>query len=309
MMRPLRTCCLLLPFVCAPLRLSHAQQPAPSESRAAEFFRAGQAAFSQRDFAASARAFEQAHALSPSGPTIYNAARAWDQEGAPETAAADYAEALKQADLSGAQRGHAQQRLKELHAQLIQVVLRGPSDHEVLDTALTPHPLPATVFVTPTTETVTVKDSAGKTIALPIRAQAGQTVEFNVPIEAAAPVPVLPAPKPRADATPSPAEVHAVHTHYLGWTGVALAVAAASATTFFGVNFLSKRSDFIDGGKTNRELRQDAVRMGTFTGIGMGVTALSAVVAVWGLHYPAPARSGGISLTVLPGAALLRGAF
>lgn len=83
---------------------------------AAQLFRIGQDAFARQDYSVAARSFMQAHALLPSGFAIYNAARAWDSVPNPSNAAAAYAEALEQADLSDAQRSHAQKRLTDLAA-------------------------------------------------------------------------------------------------------------------------------------------------------------------------------------------------
>ena len=114
-------------------------------NRAAQFFRAGQDAFQRGDYAVAAHSFEQAHQLLPSGPTIYNAARAWDRlSEAPQSLAA-YEEALTQADLSEAQRGHAQKRVDELHKQGI-VSARKPSSVQAatpsVQAAVAPSPAP-----------------------------------------------------------------------------------------------------------------------------------------------------------------------
>ncbi|MDX2024556.1 MAG: hypothetical protein SF187_30220 [Deltaproteobacteria bacterium] len=198
--------------------------------QAAQFFRAGQDAFLRGDYAVAGHSFEQAHQLLPSGPTIYNAARAWDRLADGPRALAAYEEALTQADLSEAQRGHADKRVKELHAQGV----TSPSK----------------------------------------------------PAAAAEPTPpILPAPMAPAPSLPPPPPASPKHrSDSVGWTGVTVAGASAVAAGISGWMFLSKRNEFIDGGKNGASLRSDAVLWGQLTTAAFAVTAVGAGLALWGFH-------------------------
>ena len=55
-----------------------AAQSATNDREASEFFRAGEAAYGRADFAAAARAFEEAHRRAPHAATLYNAGLAWE---------------------------------------------------------------------------------------------------------------------------------------------------------------------------------------------------------------------------------------
>jgi hypothetical protein len=211
--------------------------------QAAQLFRAGQDAFSRQDYVVAARLFEQAHRLVPSGSTIYNAARSWDASLVQSSAAAAYAEALEQADLSEAQRGHSQKRLAEL----------GP---------VAPPVAPA-VKTSPIAET---------------------------------PVPVA-------------AAVKVERTNYVGWTGTTIAAGGLVASAAAGWLFLSKRGDFVDGGNTNRSLRDDAVLWGTITSVAMVATVVGAGIAVWGFHANAASTSADVSLNITPAGLSMRGSF
>lgn len=290
---------LLLVFLCS----QSAEAADDQRTRAGQLFRAGQAAFAQGEHAAAAQSFEQAHQLWPSGSTVYNAGRAWDKAAEPRLAAANYDEALAQVDLSAAQRKHAELRLRDLQTQLVKVQVQGPRDFTVLDAAGTARPLPATVYITPQTKQLTVRDALGATQSLAVDAVAGQSIAKVV-------VALAPA-KPVEPATPPPvAATHQLErlrerpasnaTSYLGWAGVGLATVGVAATSIAGLSFLSKRGDFIDGGKTNRSLRDEAVQMGVFTTVGMGVTLVGAGLAAWGFHRTAQARNADVSVTFGP---------
>lgn len=293
------TAALLVSLICPPAMAASDDE----RLRAGQLFRAGQAAFAQSDYAAAAQSFEQAHALLPSGSTLYNAARAWDQGGEPGLAAADYEEALAQVDLSAAQRKHAQARLQDLQAQLVAVRIEAPSGFSVLTAAGVARPLPATIYVTPDTKQLEIRDGARGTQTLFIKGSAGEKL-----VQTVAPARVAePAKVPAVTVVPvaPPARTPA----YWGWAGVGIATAAATATTIVGLSFLSQRSEFIDDGKTNKALRDEAVRLGMFTGIGMGLTLAGAGVAVWGFHRNAEPGDMKVSLVLMPQAFSLRGQF
>lgn len=295
---------LLLGSLCGSLPAAADDQ----RTRAGQLFRAGQAAFAQNDFAAAAQSFEQAHRLLPSGSTLYNAARAWDQGAEPGLAAADYEEALAQADLSAAQRQHAQARLKDLQAQLVAVQVQGPSTCAVIDAAGGDRPLPATIYVVPDTKEILVRDQERNVQKLSIEASAGQRLVRTIatpPFAASVKPPLTPEP---AAPMPPPSRSERAFA-YWGWAGVSLAAAAATATTIVGLSFLSKRSEFIDGGKTDKSLREETVRLGTFTSVGMGLTLAGAGMAIWGFHRQARTDDVKVSVLLLPQALLFGGQF
>ncbi len=297
---------LLTPiFLLTMLIVGSAAAADDQRTRAGQFFRAGQAAFSQGDFAAAAQSFEQAHQLLPSGSTLYNAARAWDQGAEPGLAAASYEEALAQVDLSAAQRKHAQTRLKELQRNLLAVRIEGPRDFVVLDAAGGARALPTKIYVAPDTKQVTLRDAQQAPQALAITGQAGETITKTV---ASVPASVASTPQPeRAPpqeslpmSSPPVAPAPAQRPLYWGWVGAGLATVAATATTIVGLSFLFKRNDFIEGGRTNAALREDAVRLGTLTGVGMGVTLVGAGVALWGFHRRGQPSQSDIAFTLAP---------
>ncbi|MFO0569155.1 MAG: hypothetical protein U0263_26085 [Polyangiaceae bacterium] len=143
---------------------------------------------------------------------------------------------------------------------------------------------------------------------------AGARVEFEAscpePKPAAPPAPAAaPPPKTRATPAPSPAATRSDTTARAdsrrcgSWVGVGVTAALGAATTWSGLDTVSKHDDFEQSGRKDRDLKSQGESAQTRTnilGIGTGVAA----AATLGLGLFAVDFSNGsrVGVTPLPGA-------
>jgi hypothetical protein len=130
-----------------------------AEQRARELFDQGKAAFTRRDYAAAADAFDRAHHTRPHHSALWNAALAWDSGGEPVKAANRFAGYLEMAPVDAPDRDTALSRLKELSRKLgrLELYPEGVTHVEVDGRSVDS----TTIYVSPGSHVVTARYESG----------------------------------------------------------------------------------------------------------------------------------------------------
>ena len=160
-------------------------QAQSTSQTAADQDREGREAFSRGDFAAAARAFEEACRLDPHSATRYNAALAWDQAHELARAADAYDMALTEGGLDQDRASASRARLIALQKLVGTVVWEGPIGGILSVDHVLRAPLPARVHLLPGPRSVRIQFPDGTQLDSVVSVRAAEVSTLN---------PTLPAP-------------------------------------------------------------------------------------------------------------------
>jgi hypothetical protein len=256
-------------------------QPQDAESTAAQFFRAGLAAYERHEYRAAALAFEEAFRRAPRGAAMYNAGRGWEAAGDKARAADAFAVALGRGDLESGDAAYAREHLADLEPSLGVVDVEGPSSAAVALDGTERGALPRKLHLVPGHHELRVRRRDASVVEKSVDAAAGAVA--HVTVEDA---PALPSPAPPV--APPPPERHGPPTWAYVSLGVGGALAAAGAVTY--VKFADDRSTFDSGGDHDASLHSSALTLRTVTYVLWG--AAGACVIAGAVAFLA-SRSGG----------------
>jgi hypothetical protein len=281
MMRVLLALALVL-VVAGPAR---AEEP---KDVAAQFFRAGRAAYERKEYRAAALAFTEAYKRLPRGGAIYNAARSWEAALEPDLAADAFARALGQSDLDADDAAYANEHLAALEAQLAIVDVTQPPAAIVIVRGVERGPVPAVVHIAPGKHEVHVRRRDGSDVA--------RTIEVTRPGEHVTlafedvwqpkPAPPAPAPAPAPEAPPRP---------WPAYASLGLSAALTGVGVYTYVRFADARSTFEQNGSHDASERDTAQKWRSFTyafwGGALAFAALGAVLLFTADTRPTRARA------------------
>jgi hypothetical protein len=229
---------------------------------AAQFFRAGSAAFARGENRAAALAFEEAYRRVPRGAALFNAGLAWDAAGEPARAADAFAVAMQRGDLDAAAADTARRRLASVRQSLGWIEVSAPRGVLVSVAHAVRVPAPAIVHVRPGTHEVAAHYPSGRAQARTVTVAAGGAATAAFAPE--------PAPPPRsptlAASAPTPEPPHMARAW--GWAALGAAVASAAVASVLGVRALSARDEFSQSGYTSRDAHDRAATLRLWTNIG-----------------------------------------
>jgi len=245
----------------APGATAKSREAARLEAKARE-------AFGRGDYEDAAGLFAKAHELSPAAITKYNEAFSWEKaDRLPEQADA-YEAALAIGTLDADRTAYARERLVELEKSLGVLVVRQPAGATVYVAHAQGRRVPARIHLFAGDHDVVVRTgSRTQRQSLTIEADQVKFLAFDSDPDA---------PTTRSSGA-SAAQVIA------GWSGIGLGGALAVTSVGLGGAFLSARSDFVDGGRTDAATRQRAVDLRLATNLtlagalvfgGLGLTLL-----------------------------------
>jgi hypothetical protein len=225
---------------------------------AAAMFKAASAAFSRGEYRAAATAFEEADRRAPRAAAIYNAALAWDEAHENARAADDYALALERKDIAAASASRARERLTILAKSLVVAEVVAPGATIAIGHAR--RPAPTKVYLAPGEYTVTAIWPDGHQDSKKVSLESSQTIAFDPPPPPAVVV-EKPIEKPRPVVTVSHAQQN------VGIVMLATGVVGAGAAVYLGVRALSARDEFYASGHTDRDARDRAASLRTWTNV------------------------------------------
>lgn len=239
------------------------------KATAAQFFRAGSAAFARGENRAAALAFEEAYRRVPRGAALFNAGLAWDAASEAARAADDYAVALARGDLDAIAAERARRRLAEVRQTHGWIEVAAPRGVVVTAAHAVRAPAPAVVHVRPGVQAVTAHYPSGRE----------RTREVTVAVGRAAPVafePEPPPPPPRAPliavVAPAPEPPHAARAW--GWASLGAAVVGAAVASVLGVRALAARDEFSQSGYTSQDAHDRAATLRLWTNVAWGGVAV-----------------------------------
>jgi tetratricopeptide (TPR) repeat protein len=246
-------------MLCVALSSSFAWgQTENTASTAAQFFRAGLAAYDRHEYRAAALAFEEAYRRAPRGPAIYNAGRGWEAAGDKARAADAFATAIAGGEIDAHDAQYASEHLAALEPSLAIVELSGPATSTAFVDGTERGALPRMVHVEGGGHDVRVSRRFGAAVEQHVSLAAGGSVRIVVedvqpPPEAPRFVPPQPMPGPPR-APPSTAR----RTWGFIAFGGAAVLGGVSAVTYS--EFLSHRSSFNASGDHDSSLHDSALR-------------------------------------------------
>lgn len=268
-------------------------KPSASEREAAALFRAGEAAYKSGDTAAAARAFEAAYALVPRGAALLNAGRSWRAAGDPARAADDLADALERDDLTDSDQQLARDALADLRRNAVATItVAEPLGARLARGEDRQRVVPTTVHLRPGTHTLLVQAADGRAGHLSLTVEPGdaRTVRLSLPPPVAAPT----APPPAARGPDG----------WL-WALATLTVTAAGTSVGLGLHARSLRDEFVAGGRTDADARDQALRWRTWTNVAAGTAVVLGALTAWrwwqasrGSHSPTLALASPGALQV-----------
>ena len=226
-----------------------------TDSTAAQFFRAGLAAYERHEYRAAALAFEEAYHRLPRAAAIYNAGRCWEAAGDAALSADAFAVALAGQDLDEHDAEVARQRLAAIEPALGVVALDGPPTAVATIDGAERGSLPQAFHVPPGVHAVRVALRDGSRVERIVSVGAGARSTVVVAEEAPSPdrpVPSLPPAPPVTAPThafppPRPGPVHPVPVRTMprwGWFALGASAVLATLGGSFYVQFASDRSSF-----------------------------------------------------------------
>ena len=274
-----------------------AAQSANSDREASEFFRAGEAAYGRADFAAAARAFEEAHRRAPHAATLYNAGLAWELASDAPRASDDYDAALKLGGLDGRQAADAGARLAALEKNLGRVAIVAPAGNAVSVAHVERAAIPVLVHVRPGSYEVTLARPSGRTDVVPVTVAAGARTEVAFDADLAP----LPSAAPAIDLRLPSGGEHERASNAWAWAAAATGAALGGAAIYLGIEALRARDTYNQSGHTDLSAYDRASNLRTWTNvmwIGAGVAAVASLT----LFLTAPPRAR----TASAGAAAVR---
>ncbi len=272
-----------------------------AEKRAAESFSQAQAAFARREYAAAAAAFEKAAEFDPHPAPLLNAAQAWELARDFVRAAEDCDRVLGMPNVGDAFTRAARDALARVEPKIATLDLVGPRtlavhvddgpEIRVPTRKRVPpghHELAVVDLASPTTYRTTVTLAIGES----------RTLELTPPAPEAAPNGVArPAPtKPRVVDDARAPGTGALRAGL--WISLGATVAAAGATTVFGIMTLNAREEY--NADPNTTTQSAFYRDRLVTNVALAVTAVGAGASfvLWQLSRRATASSA--TVTALP---------
>jgi tetratricopeptide (TPR) repeat protein len=292
------------------LSATRAGAQADEDPAAAQFFRAGLAAYERHEYRAAALAFEEADRHIPRAAAMYNAGRAWQAAGDAARAADAFAAALRGKDLTKDEEGRARKGLSELEPSLGQVAVTGPSSATLFFDEMDRGSLPRTVHARVGAHDVRVRRRDGSDVTRHVIVLVGQTE--SIAVEDVAPVSEVEIVEVPAKVETPPVAPSARRR----WPFRPWGYASFAATGAFGIagivtyaEFLSKRSQFDGGGDHDQSLHDtaEACRTATYVLWGVGAAFAVAGVVLVALPISNDGRSSGLLLG--PGGVSMRGSF
>ncbi|HVR64095.1 MAG TPA: hypothetical protein VMU50_19485 [Polyangia bacterium] len=270
-----------------------AAQSATNDREASEFFRAGEAAYGRADFAAAARAFEEAHRRAPHAATLYNAGLAWELAGDAPRAADDYDRALKLGGLDARQAADAGSRLGALEKNLGRVAIVAPTGNAASVAHVERAVIPVLVHVHPGSYDVTLFRPSGRTDVVPVTVAASARTEVAFDADLAP----LPSPPARDLGLPSGGEREGASNAW-AWVAAATGAALGGAAIYLGIEALHARDTYNQSGHTDLNAYDRASNLRTWTNvlwIGAGVAGVASLT----LFLTAPRRARTATATAM----------
>jgi tetratricopeptide (TPR) repeat protein len=255
------TSCLVL---VSPTGVAHAQV----EAAAAEQFRAAAEAYARGEFRTAARAFEQAHRLAPRGPTILNAARAWEAAKVPAAAADAYEAALEIGGLTEAEATLAREHLTALEPGLAVLSVDGPSRCVVSVAHRERSALPTRIHLAPGAHSLTADFANGRSEVRRLELSKGETKSLVLQAPARTWQPRSPKAEPRSSRASASSGQST-----LGWVLMGVGVAASGAAIYFGVTALDARDSYANSGRRDEDAYDRAKRFRLLTNLAWASAA------------------------------------
>jgi hypothetical protein len=288
------------------------------EAAAADFFRAGRAAYARKDYRAAATAFDAAFREAPHAAVKYNAALAWELAREPARAADAFEAALASGQgLSAEQEKDARARLGRLEDDLARLEVAAPPGTLVSVAHLERAQAPLAAHVAAGDHELVASLPDGGERRRRVRAQVGKvtSVRFAAAAEtaagstrtdtsadSAAAVTTVDAPSAQRASDGS-----ALRT--AGWVTIGFGGASAIAAVALGVAALDARDDWeADNTPGNQETLDRAATLRTWTNVAWvaaGTFAAAGVIMI----VVAAEQDSQVTLHVGPAGGALRGAF
>jgi hypothetical protein len=239
------------------------------DAAAQRHFEAGQVAFVKRAYEDAAKEFEAAYAESPHPAALFNAGVAWAQAGKGAHAANCLSVALAGEGLSTEQITDAKKRLAAASPSLAKIKVTAPTGAIVRLDEHCPAAAPVELFAEEGSHVVSVELRDGKRLTREVTAPAaGASRSIDIrPEEKVAPPPPPPDPEPWLNGR-----------RIAGFVTLGGSVALGAAALGVGVTGLGKRDDFVDGGRVDQELHDDALFFRDTANVLWGVSAGALVV-------------------------------
>jgi hypothetical protein len=232
------------------------EEATKSSKRAARLEAQAREAFGDGRYQEAASLFAKAHDLSPAAITKYNEAFSWEKAGRLPEQADAYEAALAIGTLDAERTAYARERLGELDKRLGVLVVRQPAGAQVFVAHAQGRRVPARVHLLPGEHDVIVK-TGGRTSRDSVSLEIGDVRFLAFDSD------------PGADKAKTPKRGPDAQT-IVGWSSIGLGGALAITSVGLGGAFLSARSDFVDGGQTDRNERERALDLRLATNLTIG---------------------------------------
>ncbi len=231
--------------------------------------------FDAGEHRAAAERYAQARGLVSSAQVSFNEAVCWALAEQPAAAADAFEVAAKLGTLSAEKQQEAEEQLAKLEAELGVVVIASPVGAHVSVAHVQERLIPARVHVAPGEYVVRVVSAC---------AASEETAVVAAQQERHVAIALAPCPEPEPEVpTPAPVSDGSVQ-RVAAWAAFGTSGVLTAVTIALGVAYLDKRSSFVDGGKLDRNLFDDARSLQTAsTAMGIasaGLAALGVVLVV-----------------------------
>ncbi len=290
----------------APAKAAPAKAPVKGDKKAAgAAFKKGKEAFEKKDFKTAKESFMEAEDILPAPTAEYYIGLSAEELGEWQEAAKWYSKALD-GKLKDDQAADAKARLEALNKKPAPVkVTSDPAGATILvDGAAIPEKTPADIQLAPGTHKITLKAEGRKDLEQTVQVAAFTGATVSGTLEEALPAtpePVAAAPTtppPAAPVEPTPAPTPDTGKRDMTWVYVTggAAVVALGVGTVFGLQALSKKSDFDDAvtagnAQAARDARDDGTRNALISDMGFGIGITLAVTSAV-LFFTRPAPEG-----------------
>lgn len=234
---------------------ARAQESQDAATVAAQFFRAGRAAYDRGEYRAAALAFNEAYRRVPKAAAIYDAGRAWEAAGENERAADSFARALD-GELADSDRDYARAHLASLAAPLGVVVVHAPRGASISVRGIDRGTVPAAIYLAPGPQDIHVIRSDGSDVSRRVTVtRAGAKLDVSFPdVEPKKQIIVQPAPVPQKKPFPLG-----------GWISIGAAAALGVGGAITYSEFSGARSTFEASGQSDAAAHDDAQKWRTWT--------------------------------------------
>jgi hypothetical protein len=235
---------------------------------AAQFFRAGRAAYDHKEYRAAALAFLEAYRHVPRGAAIYNAGRSWEAALESDLAADAFAAALDRRDLDPEDAAYSRDHLEKLEALLGIVDVAEPVGAPITVRGVERGAVPLALHLAPGKHEVHARRRDGSDVVRAVVIEsAGARLRLELPDVPATPAPAPP-PRPREEPNhPAP------RGRWGAWVSLGAAAALAVAGVYTYARFAAARSTFEEGGSHDPPERDTAQHFRTSTYVLWGAAA------------------------------------